>query len=111
MQARPLYAKPHSMTPSRPPEAAGFLHTLFARQGRPADFVLHGGAEVLPCRYETGLGQRRRVRRKRAWVVDYVDQAGKRHLKTFTRKKDAEAYRVSAGYQVSRGTHTAVVRA
>jgi integrase len=51
------------------------------------------------------------VRRKRAWVVDYVDQAGKRHLKTFTRKKDAEAYRVSAGYQVSRGTHTAVVRA
>jgi hypothetical protein len=34
-----------------------------------------------------------------------------RHLKTFTRKKDAEAYRVSAGYQVSRGTHTAVVRA
>ena len=28
--------------------------------------------------------------RKEAWVVDYVDQRGKRHLKTFQRKKEAE---------------------
>ena len=27
---------------------------------------------------------------KEAWVVDYVDQAGRRHLKTFARKKDAD---------------------
>jgi integrase len=27
---------------------------------------------------------------KEAWVVDYVDQAGKRRLKTFSKKKDAD---------------------
>src|SRR3954447_25844622 len=44
---------------------------------------------------------------KEAWVVDYVDQAGKRHLKTFARKKEADAYRIAAGHQISQGTHTA----
>ena len=29
---------------------------------------------------------------REAWVVDYTDQLKHRHLKTFTRKKDAEAY-------------------
>ena len=29
------------------------------------------------------------------WVVDYVDQHGKRHIKTFDRKKDADAYHAS----------------
>src|SRR5262249_60332989 len=28
---------------------------------------------------------------KEAWVVDYRDQRGERHLKTFARKKEAEA--------------------
>ena len=28
---------------------------------------------------------------KEAWVVDYVDQHGERHLKTFARKRDADA--------------------
>ena len=28
---------------------------------------------------------------KEAWVVDYVDQEGDRHIETFQRKKDAEA--------------------
>jgi hypothetical protein len=27
---------------------------------------------------------------KEAWVVDYVDQEGDRHIETFQRKKDAE---------------------
>jgi integrase len=44
---------------------------------------------------------------KEAWVVDYVDQAGKRHLKTFARKKEADSYRTTASYQVRQGTHTA----
>jgi integrase len=30
---------------------------------------------------------------KTAWVVDYTDQHGKRRLKTFAKKKDAEAFR------------------
>lgn len=42
-----------------------------------------------------------------AWQVDYRDQAGKRRSKQFTRKKDADAWRVEAEHQVATGTHTA----
>ena len=45
--------------------------------------------------------------RKEAWVADYVDQAGKRHLKTFDRKKDADAFHSKASVEVREGTHTA----
>lgn len=44
---------------------------------------------------------------KSAWLVDYRDQAGKRRAKQFARKKDAEAWRVGAEWQVSQGVHTA----
>jgi integrase len=40
-----------------------------------------------------------------AWVVDYVDQHGKRRLKTFTLKKDAEAWATNALHEVSQGLH------
>lgn len=43
---------------------------------------------------------------KTAWLVDYRDQAGKRRSKQFNRKKDAEAWRVGAAWQVSQGVHT-----
>ena len=38
---------------------------------------------------------------KTAWVIDYVDQHGKRRLKTFTLKKDAEAWATNALHEVS----------
>jgi integrase len=41
-----------------------------------------------------------------AWVVDYTDQASKRRLKTFTTKKDAEAWKIGALHEVAQGTHT-----
>jgi integrase len=41
-----------------------------------------------------------------AWVVDYVDQKGKRHLKTFAKKKDADAWRDKAAMDVRQGVHT-----
>ena len=44
---------------------------------------------------------------KEAWVFDYADQAGKRHLKTFDRKKDAIAYETTVRGEVVQGTHTA----
>lgn len=44
---------------------------------------------------------------KQAWLVDYRDQAGKRRSKQFEKKKDAEAWLVSAAWQVSQGVHTA----
>jgi integrase len=42
---------------------------------------------------------------KSAWVVDYVDAAGKRRLKTFPRKKEADAFSDKAGVEVREGTH------
>ena len=42
------------------------------------------------------------------WVVDYVDQHGKRHNQHFERKKEADAYQASVKVDVSRGTHTPV---
>ena len=43
---------------------------------------------------------------KEAWVVDYVDQAGNRRLKTFAKKKLADAYHSRANVEVSQGVHT-----
>lgn len=43
---------------------------------------------------------------KQAWVVDYKDQSGKRRLKTFTKKKDADAYESTAAVEVRSGIHT-----
>ena len=43
---------------------------------------------------------------KEAWIVDYADQSGKRRLKTFKRKKDADAYHSQANVEVREGVHT-----
>ena len=44
---------------------------------------------------------------REAWVVDYVDQHGDRHLKTFAKKRDADAHHAIVGVAVRAGTHTA----
>jgi integrase len=44
---------------------------------------------------------------REAWVVDYVDQNGARHLKTFEKKRDADAHHAIVGVAVRAGTHTA----
>ena len=41
-----------------------------------------------------------------AWVVDYRDQAGKRRLKTFVTKKEADGWAVNARHEVKQGIHT-----
>lgn len=42
-----------------------------------------------------------------AWVVDYVDAQGKRRLKTFALKKQADAFAATASVEVREGTHVA----
>ncbi len=42
-----------------------------------------------------------------AWVVDYKDGQGKRRLKTFSTKKDADAWASQTHVDVRRGTHVA----
>src|SRR5262245_41103824 len=44
---------------------------------------------------------------KEAWVVDYVDQYGERHLKTFAKKRDADAHHAIVGVAIRAGVHTA----
>jgi len=44
---------------------------------------------------------------KEAWIVDYADQNGKRHLKTFDKKKQADAFATTPKVQVRHGIHTA----
>jgi integrase len=43
---------------------------------------------------------------KAAWVADYFDQGGKRHLQTFPTKKAADSWLVTARGEVARGVHT-----
>ena len=42
-----------------------------------------------------------------AWIVDYTDQDGDRHIETFKKKKDADAYHDKVRIDVRRGEHTA----
>jgi integrase len=42
-----------------------------------------------------------------AWVVDYTDQRGERHIKSFDKRKDADAYRAAVAVDVHKGTHIA----
>jgi integrase len=44
---------------------------------------------------------------KEAWIVDYTDQNGDRHIETFGRKKDADARHAVVNVDVDRGIHTA----
>jgi integrase len=43
---------------------------------------------------------------REAYVVAYTDQHGKRRIKTFATKKEAEAWKVDALHEVKQGTHT-----
>lgn len=45
--------------------------------------------------------------KREAWVVSYSDQSGKRRLKTFEKKKDADGYRVEVEGEINQGIHTA----
>jgi integrase len=51
--------------------------------------------------WTTRLGEQ-----KEAWIADFTDQQGNRHIKTFARKKDADAYAQQVGVDVRSGVHT-----
>ncbi|MDX0973559.1 tyrosine-type recombinase/integrase [Sinorhizobium medicae] len=44
---------------------------------------------------------------KSAWVVDYFDMNGKRRMKTFAKKKEADAFAATAKVEVREGVHVA----
>jgi len=43
---------------------------------------------------------------KEAWIVDYVDADGDRHIETFKKKKQADAYAQQVGVDIRAGIHT-----
>lgn len=43
---------------------------------------------------------------REAWIVDYVDAEGLRHIETFKRKKDADAREAQVMVDVRTGIHT-----
>jgi integrase len=43
---------------------------------------------------------------KTAWVAEYLDQDGKRHIKTFQRERQAKAWLARTQHEVAQGTHT-----
>ena len=47
---------------------------------------------------------------KEAWIVDYRDQHGARHIKTFERKRDADTHHALVAVDVRKGIHTAESR-
>jgi integrase len=53
-------------------------------------------------RWTTRLGEQ-----KESFIVDYTDQDGDRHIRTFQRKKDADAYHATVTVDVHKGLHTA----
>src|SRR2546429_184353 len=44
---------------------------------------------------------------RQAFIVDYFDQQGERHIRTFDLKKDAVAYHATVKVDVGKGVHTA----
>jgi hypothetical protein len=45
------------------------------------------------------------ARRGEAWIVAYTDQGGKRRIKSFDRKRDADAYQASIATDLKSGIH------
>jgi len=52
--------------------------------------------------WETSKGEVRE-----AWIVDYVDQDGDRHIRTFAKQKDAKDHSAQVAIDVNQGVHTA----
>lgn len=45
---------------------------------------------------------------KEAWIADFTDGTGKRHIRTFEQKKKADAYEASVAVAVNAGTHVSL---
>lgn len=54
-------------------------------------------------KWVTGAGEA-----KEAWIVDYSDAKGERHIETFAKKKDADARHSEVAVDVRKGVHTPI---
>jgi hypothetical protein len=86
-------------------------HTLKARRRRPwpssaASNHQREGTTFMAGTIRKRSWKTRKGEVKSAWVADYSDQNGNRHLKTFETKKAADAWLLKARSEVRDGTHT-----
>src|SRR4249920_867364 len=63
------------------------------------------GASIMSVRKRTWTTSK--GEKKEAWLVDYVDQNGERHIQTFSRKKEADEYHSQVNVDVRQGVHSA----
>src|SRR5262245_6524518 len=78
----------------------------------PGRLSLHDSQQIGFTKGEIPVSVRKRNwvtkdERKEEWVVDYVDHHGERHIKTFARKRDADAHHAQVAVNVRAGIHTA----
>src|SRR5262249_37191470 len=66
-------------------DASGFLCDIMRHI--PTATGWEGKMSVRKREWTTNQGEERE-----AWIVDYADQDGDRHIRTFAKKKDADAY-------------------
>ncbi len=59
------------------------------------------------CQESENGSNRRTGEEREAWIVDYTDQHGERHIETFDRKKDADARHAEVTVDVQKGVHIA----
>ncbi len=45
---------------------------------------------------------------KTCWIIDYRDQHGRRHIKSFKTKREADQWAITALHEVREGTHTPI---
>src|SRR5262249_44287592 len=67
----------------------------------------HGDVAKWEQFIETARKELREEPTREVWIVDYVDLDGDRHIRTFAKKKDADAYHDTVRVDVRNGTHTA----
>jgi integrase len=63
-------------------------------------------AKVVPMAKVRKRTWKNKAGEQTAWIADYFDQEGKRHIKTFDTKKAASAWLVTTQGEVVRGVHT-----
>ena len=67
----------------------------------------HSVTKSSPLLFRVSAVGRSKREGKDVWIVNYTDQRGDRHIKTFQRKKDADSYHARASKDVTAGVHIA----
>ena len=92
-----------SSFPPREPSTIGNSCDIIGaawNERKPTNFEVFAMATVRKRTWKSGQEN------KTAWIADYFDQEGRRHIKTCKTKKEADAFLVQARHEVARGVHT-----